>query len=139
MVEVLVKMPQIPYKPYSEVTAEATPTPAVHVQAPIQAFGGAVAEAVKHLGTTAQHVGDELFQRAYALQQLENETAARKADFEAMKEMAPLHAEFNARQGKDAVDAAPEHYKKIEEIWARHRSNLPNDQARKQYDAFALG
>ena len=72
-------MAQVPYSPVPDVAPSDTATPRVSVATPEAAFGGATAKAIENLGTTVQGAGNELFGRAVALQQLNNETEAKIA------------------------------------------------------------
>ena len=100
-------MPAIPYSPVPQVSPQENPTPSVRENTPIGAFGGQVAEAIQGLGAVTEKAGNELFGRAVALQQLNNETEAREADAKYMMAAGDIHAKFNALEGKDRVDAYP--------------------------------
>lgn len=113
-------------------------TPSVSVNTPVGAFGGAVAQAVEHLGADVSHAGNELFQRAMALQQLRNETEAREADAKYMQEAGILHANYNALEGKAAVDAFKPHLKELDTLRQNIRGTLGTDVARKMYDSPSL-
>lgn len=132
-------MPQVPYQPYSEVPAQDIPTPNIHVQTPEGAFGQGTALAMKHLGTTMEHSGDELFHRAIALQELDNETKARQADLQVAKESGEEHAAFDALPGDQKAQQLSAHSDRLIAIYNKNREGLPNDSARKKFDAFALG
>lgn len=105
---------------------------------PSAAFGGGVAEAIGGLGKVVQGAGDELFTRALALQQLQNEADAKEADTKYMIATGEAHAKFNALAGKAAVDALPDHNKQLQELRTQFRDGLGTDMARKIYDRDTL-
>ena len=61
---------QVPYSGTMDVAPQLNPLPQVHVDTPIAAFGGATAGAITHMGEVVQGAGKELFDRAYAMQEL---------------------------------------------------------------------
>jgi hypothetical protein len=82
---------------------------------------------------------DKIFTRAIAMQELQNETIARNADAKASKEMGFLHADFQTKLGLNAGPQALEKYTKdLTDVYQRNRAALPNDDARRRYDANAL-
>jgi len=131
-------MPQVPYNPIPDVGPRDDPTPEIRINANPDAFGANIGEALKGLGTTGQHVGDELFQRALALQQLQNETVAKQADTDYMIKAGELHANFSALEGKDAVAAYPKFAKDLQDARNAIRDSLGTDNARKMFDAQSL-
>lgn len=131
-------MPQVPYVPYSTERVADTATPSVRVNAPEVAFGGAVGHALEGVGKQVSHFGDELMQRAVALQQLQNETEAKEVDAQYMMHVGDLHAKYSSLQGKAAVEAYPKYMKEIQESRQTFRNNLSNDMARKMYDSSSL-
>src|SRR6266568_181255 len=130
-------MPQVPYNPVPNAP-NLVETPKVHVESPAAAFGGSVGEALSGLGRTLGHAGDELFQRALALQNLRNETEAKEADAQYMMEVGKLHANYSSLQGKAAVDALPKYQEDIQNLRQQMRGNLSNDMARKMFDGSSL-
>lgn len=132
-------MPQVPYTPYPTADPIAgSGSRGVSIPSGIDAFGAGIAEAGKGLGGTLAHVGDELFQRAVALKELQNETEARQADADYMEQAGLKHAEFNALEGKARVDAFPEHIKNLKQIREDIRGGLSNQSAQKMYDSQSL-
>lgn len=132
-------MPQVPYNPVPDVKPlEGTGARGISINAPEGAFGGGVASALGHLGQTASHVGDELFQRALALQQLQNETEAHQADANYMEKAGLAHADFNALQGEERVKAFPDHIKALKKLREDIRGNLSNPMTQKMFDSQSL-
>jgi len=97
-------MAQVPYSGAPEVSPQFSPTPGVGISTPPAAFGEATAEATQRLGNTASQVGAELFDRAYAMQQLHVAAVANAgiADFQ-NKSLDSFIGYLNT-EGKNAVD-----------------------------------
>lgn len=131
-------MARVPYSPVPEIAVQGTAARGPNVQAPLSAFGGATAEALSTLGQTLERSGNELFGRAIALQNLNNDTEAREADSKYMVAAGQLHAEYNALQGKDRVDAFPKYQKDLQDARVAIRSTLSNPMAQKMYDGSSL-
>lgn len=132
-------MPQVPYNPVPTGQPIAgTGSRGLSVNAPEGAFGGGVANAIKDLGGVESHVGDELFQRALALKQLQNETEAKQADADYMIKAGKLHADYGALEGQNAVKAFPQHQQDLEDLRKQTRDGLSNDAARKMFDSSSL-
>lgn len=127
-------MPQVPaFVP--EVQQQVNPVGGVRVNTPVEAFGGATARGLGELGAGLTHAGNELFQRAIALQQLDNDNTAKQADSEYMIKAGELHANYNALQGQDAVKAYPKYTADLKEARDKLRETLPNEMAKKMFDA----
>lgn len=131
-------MVSVPYSPVPSTTPSTVPLPSIRVNAPEAAFGGEVAQGLSHLGTAVEGAGNELFARAYALQQLNNESDARDADAQYMIEAGKLHAQFNALEGKARVDAYDGYAKNLQDLRVKIRGSLSNPMAQKMYDASSL-
>ncbi len=131
-------MAQVPYSPVPDVAPSDIATPRVSVATPEAAFGGATAKAIENLGTTVQGAGNELFGRAVALQQLNNETEAKQADADYMIAAGDVHAKFNALEGKDRVDAYPGYVKQLEDLRVKGRNGLSNAMAQRMFDSSSL-
>ncbi len=126
-------MPQVPYSPVPDVRPSGQGAPALNVSTPGAAFGTNVAEAIKGVGGELDKVGGEIFQRAMALQDLNNRTQADQASSTFVEQMGLKHAEFAALQGEDAVKALPDHMKDIHELRDQVGEGL-NPMAKKLYD-----
>jgi hypothetical protein len=131
-------MPQVPYSPVPQVQQQINPVGNVSINAPVEAFGGASAQGLDKLGHAISGVGDEMFKRAIALQQLDNDTKAKQADSDYMISAGNLHAQFGALQGQDAVKAYPKYSADLKAERERIRESLPNDMAKKMYDSQSL-
>lgn len=130
-------MPQVPYAPVPDVGPQNVPSPMLNVRADPNAFGANVAAAIQHLGTTTEQVGNEMFERATAMQQLRNETEATEAIAEAEKRASLRYENFRSLQGRSAVDGFPVFQQGLEEDRQAVRQGLSNDMVRKLYDRQA--
>lgn len=126
-------MPQVPYSPVPDIRPSGQGAPAMGVSTPGAAFGTNVAEAIKGVGGELDKVGGEIFQRAMALQDLNNRTQADQATSNFVEQMGLKHAQFGALQGEDAVKALPAHMQDIHELRDQLGADL-NPMARKLYD-----
>lgn len=132
-------MPQVPYNPVPTVAPTERGTPSINVSTPAAAFGGTVGPALEHLGKQFEHTGDELFKRAIALQELQNDTVAREADTQYMIKAGELHAKFSSLEGANASPAALKQYSAdLQSLRTSIRQGLPNDAARKIYDPSSM-
>ena len=131
-------MAKLPYSPVPEVTLRQTSIPGRRIDTPEAAFGGASAAANVKLGQTFEKVGDELFNRAVALQELDNQAEARNADAEYMVEAGKLHADYNSLKGKSAPDAYPQYQKDLKEVRQKIREKLTSPASQKLYDSSSL-
>lgn len=131
-------MPVVPYSPVPDQTLQNIPTPEMNPRIPEAAFGGGVAQALSGFGKTVEGAGDEIFNRAIALQNLQNETDAKNADADYMIKAGKLHADYGALQGKDRVDAYPKLVSDLQQARQDTRNTLGTAMAQKMYDSSAL-
>lgn len=127
-------MPQVP-SPVPSVGVSDTPLSKVSINTPEAAFGGATAAAISSLGRTLDSAGSELFSRALALKQVDNEAEAKEADTQYMIQTGQLHAEYNSLQGDAAVKAYPKYQTDLEAERNKIRDGLSNDTVKKLYDS----
>lgn len=133
-------MPQVPYVPYPTAAEPSTGgTPKLSINTPGEAFGTGLGKAISSLGEGLERDSDKIFHRAIALQDIQNETMARNADIENSKAMAKADIDFRTKEG---VNASPEalmkHLDGLQQIFNQTRAGLPNDDARRKFDGFAL-
>lgn len=132
-------MPQVPYVPYPTAQPSTQGTPTLRLNTPSEAFGANVGQAIEGFGKGLEADSDKIFNRAIALQELQNETAARNQDIQTSKQMGALSADFHTKLG---VNAGPEALEKfnndLNDIYQKNRAALPNDDARRRYDATAV-
>lgn len=131
-------MPQVPYNPVPQERPSGHGIPARHIDAPIGAFGGGVAAATEQLGGQIEKSNDEIFNRAVAIKQMQNDAEAKEADSQYMIEAGKLHADYGALAGKEAVDAYPKYVEQLKKTREDIRDSLNSDYTRKQFDGSSL-
>lgn len=129
-------MPQAPLSPVVDSTSGGTPN--VGLAVPVEAFGGAVGHALSSLSDQVHRSSDQLWQRAVEMQNLENETNAKRADTEYMTKAGMLHAEFSSLEGLSAKQAYPKYIKDLQDSRTQIRNGLSNPMAQKMYDASSM-
>lgn len=132
-------MPQVPYQPIPDVAPQDTPIPTKRLDTPYAAFGGTIGAATEHLGQVTAGAGDELFQRAMAMQDLFNHSQAIDGVNKFMKSAGDVDAKLLSMQGKDAVDYFANGYQQdMQKAQSSIRDQLPNDMVKKMYDQESL-
>ncbi|MDR3572258.1 MAG: hypothetical protein P4L50_00215 [Anaerolineaceae bacterium] len=105
---------QVPYSGTQEITPQVNPLSTAHVDTPVAAFGGAVAGAITHMGEVAQGAGKELFDRAYAMQDLAEHNKADMASTEYSGKATELYLQLDTLKGQDRIDAIPKFKQDLE-------------------------
>jgi hypothetical protein len=132
-------VPTVPYQPVPDVAPRDIPTPSVHVQPVADAFGLGIAKAGEQLGRTTEQVGNELFSRAIALQQLQNETSAIEGATRASQAMSEKQAKFDeATRGNAGPEQLKQHIQDLAQTRAAIRATMPNDMVRRMYDSHTF-
>jgi len=131
-------MPQVPYSGAPTVSPQNDATPRYDANVTPDMFGVNIGQAVQRLGATADQVGNEIFARGLAMQDLANHSEAQKADADYMEKAGELHAEFSSKQGKDAVDAYPQYMEDLRKARTDIGAKLSNPMSQKLYDAGSL-
>lgn len=131
-------MAQVPYTGAPTQVLQDTPTPEMKPNIPAAAFGGEVAQAMSGFGKTLEGVGDEIFNRALALQNLNNETEAKEKAADFQIEVGKLHAEYSAKSGKDAVDSFQPYIESIKALRGKMRDSLSTSMSQKMFDSDSL-
>ena len=126
-------MPQVPYTGAPEVAPNYPATPGVRGTASPAAFGAEQAAAGQRLGATLERAGDELFARAYAMQQVDQQADAINAHAAAADRIGQRVLEFRTLSGKSAKDAYDSFVKGIDTILEEEGKNLGSDYAKKLY------
>lgn len=128
-------MAQVPYSPVPNVSSNLQPTPQIHVDTPPAAFGANVADAVKGLGAASDQVGNELFSRAMAMQDLHNQSVSDAASTGFQQDLAQVHAKFINQYGENAgPDALSAYAKQVADLRGQYREGLDNPMAQRYYD-----
>lgn len=131
-------MATVPYNPVPQAALADIPTPEMNPRIPAAAFGGEVAQAASGFGKVAEHAGDEIFQRAIALQNLDNEAQAKQAASDYQIKVGELHANYSSLQGKDAVDGFKKYTQDISALRHQMRDGLSTSMAQKHFDSDSL-
>lgn len=101
---------QVPYTGTEDVSPQLNPLPNVHVDTPVAAFGGAVAGAITHMGEVAQGAGKELFARAYAMQELNDQVQADGISADIMNGQTQRYLEFDKLPAAQRTPQATQQY-----------------------------
>lgn len=124
----------MPVVPEIKGSSGGSPSPGYHVNTPVEAFGGATAQALEHLGHVGAEVSNEIYSRAKALQDLQNDQEATQADTDFMMKSAQLHADFGALQGEAKAKAFPDYIKNVQKVRGDVGATLSNPMAKRMYD-----
>ena len=95
---------QVPYTGVPSVQPSFDATPSVSSNIPMDAFGAGVANAVGHMGRAIEGAGNEIWARATAMQQLNEQANAANAVAEFTTAMGEKYAAYSSLSGKAAVD-----------------------------------
>lgn len=125
---------EVPYSGAPQVSPELRPRGSISGAAPAQAFGAASAEATQRLGAEVARTGDEIFARAIALQQLDQQAEASNAYSEFVKQQGVKFANYETLQGKEAVDSYKPFIDDLSSAREEFSGKLNSDYARKIFD-----
>ena len=120
---------QVPYTGTEDVSPQFNPLSNVHVDTPIAAFGGATAGAITHMGEVAEGAGKELFARAYAMQQLNQQDVANKALSDYQNDLTQSYVDYTKNQGQDAIHGFPDFEKSTEDLRQQYADKMPSPEA----------
>lgn len=124
----------VPYNPISSVEPDVKPQSSIRIDAPLAAFGGTVADSIKGLGQSFDKVGSELYDRAVAMQQLNEQAKATAATADFMTQLGDKWAQFKTLEGDAAVAAQPQFIKDLNELRAKQRDSLTSPFAQRAFD-----
>lgn len=131
-------MPSVPYSGTLQVAPEDNPIPRYNADATPAAFGVNVAQAIEGLGKSAEGVGNEVFARGLAMQDLYNHSEAQEASATYMQKAGELHANYSSLEGKAAVDAYPQYISDLKDARTGLRDGMSNGMSQKLYDSESL-
>ena len=94
----------VPYSPVPDVAPQLDPTSSVHIDTPTAAFGGAVGAAIGQLGQATEGAGKELFDRAYAMQELNENMKADAAAADAIGKQTDAYLNYSKLRGQALLD-----------------------------------
>jgi hypothetical protein len=124
---------QVPYSGTLDTQPQVDPLPQAHVDTPVAAFGGAVAQAIGHIGEVAQVDGKELFGRAYAMQEMSEQMRADKASADAMDKQLQRYMEYDKLQGFEREQGYKDYVADLEKIRNEGAEGLNSPYAKMQY------
>ena len=104
-----------------------------YADVPAAAFGAQSAQGLGQMGKGFEQAGGELWSRAIALQQLDQQTKALNANADAADKISDEYAKFSTLEGRNAMAALPDFKKRVQEIHAQIGQGLESDYARKMY------
>ena len=132
-------MPAVPYSGAPTVAPQLDPTPRYTAEVTPDMFGANIGRAISQLGQTSEQVGNEVFARGIAMQDLANHSEATAATAKFMERAGDIHAKLDSMQGKDAVDYYAKGFK--EDLEKAHKdigATLSNPMSQKMFDSEAL-
>lgn len=125
-------MAQVPYQPFS--TAQPTGGgERISINTPGAAFGENIGAALRQMGSTEEQAGGELFQRAMAMQQLNNENEARDLQLKFAQQSATQVANYDALTGKAARDGLVPHLTGLGKIRDNIADSASNPMVRRMF------
>lgn len=130
-------MPTVPLLT-PEVAPTSQGTPSVRLDIPTDAFGGAVGHALSNLGSSVEGAGDKIWARAVELQNLENDTQAKKADANYMIKAGQIFEQFKSLEGNNAHAAYPQYIQDLQSTREQTRDSLANPMQQKMFDSSSV-
>ena len=127
-------MAQVPYSPVPTVSPQDRPIPYREENVPIAAFGGATAQALQHLGEVDQRAGTELFDRAVAIQQMDQQARASEAVSGFVTQLGSATEEYRQLTGKASADGYQPYIDGVNALREHIRESLTSPFARRAYD-----
>lgn len=128
-------MPVVPFSGVPSVAPSGQPESYLRTPSGLdEAAGVGVARAMQGLGGQIEKTGDMLAQHAVAFQNLQNESAAKDADVDAMVKIGAAQSEFDRLEGDNATKALPGHMQRIKDIRQEALDGMKNPAARRMLD-----
>lgn len=124
---------QVPYTGVPTVQPSFDATPGMQSNIPMDAFGAGVAQAVGHLGRAVEGAGNEIWARATAMQQLNEQANADEAISKFTMTQAKKFADFTMLKGKQAVDGLNPYLEDLEKSRVEIGQNLSSPYAQRLY------
>ncbi len=131
-------MAVVPYNPVPTVAPTTVATPQIREDVPGAAFGTNIAEAIKGLGGAESGVGTEIFARAVAFQQINNEAESRDAATNFMIDAGKEHARFNALPPGQREAAFDGYMQNLQNLRQQYRDKLSNPMSQRMFDADSM-
>jgi hypothetical protein len=128
-------MAKIPYQPWStEQPIASSGATGFNVRATEDAFGTNVANAIAHAGTMVEGAGNELYNRAVAMKQLDNEAEARQITNDAELNLATLRVGYANKEGAAAKDGFNDYQTAVKGVYEDSKAKASNPAVSRMVD-----
>ncbi len=124
----------VPYSGAPQVAPEDRPVPYTQLNVPGGAFGLGRAQATEQLGGAFQQAGGEIYARAVAMQELNEQAKANEAVADYQNKQMGAYLDYSQKMGKDAVDGYQPFIDGAEQLRKSVGNNLTSPYARKLFD-----
>ena len=131
-------MAQIPYSPVPTVAPSEAPTPGFRLNTPEGAFGGGEAGATQGLGQSISSTGNELFGRAMAMQQVNNEAEKDNKVSSYIRESGELDNKFRQLSGSQPQDTLTDHIQALSDLRDKYANSISNPMVKKGFDSETI-
>lgn len=126
-------MPQVPYSPVPTVDPQINATPSVRPSITPDAFGAGTAAASQQFGATLGQGGNQVFARALALEELDQQASVDNALTPVYDAISNRMLEFRSKAGLEAKNDHPAFIKDIDSIIDKGAEGLTSDYAKQIY------
>lgn len=123
----------VPYSGTLDVSPEERPISRAFVDTPPAAFGADVGQAISHMGEVEQGVGRELVDRAYSLQELNEQMKADAAAADTMNQMTDRYLQYDQLKGQERIDGAQQYKDDLNKIRQDGTAGLMSPYAKMHY------
>lgn len=126
----------IPYNPVPTVNPDGRGIGYLSVpNATAEAFGAGIGNALQGFAKNVSGAADEIFQTSMKLQQQTNEAGARDSTAQGIVRINNIRAEFESKQGANAIDAYPQYQTDIKAAREEILAGAANPAQRRMIDA----
>src|SRR5215510_13860745 len=127
-------MAKVPYQPWAaERPTMGSGAQGFKVRADAEAFGAGVAQAISHLGRTVEGAGEEIFNRAVAMKDLDSRNDATMAAADFSDDSAQRHQRIKSLEVAQAVKANETFADEVEASRQSIRARLRSPMAQRYY------
>lgn len=129
-------MPTVPYEGAPRVSPDAAPSRYITGRgATEEAFGSGVSRAMQSFGQQVDKFGDVLARHEIEKAKLDNDATVNEMVYKWQLADAEDRNSFRQLAGAASQEAMPNHIRRIEATQRRFRDELPNDEAKRSFDA----
>lgn len=126
-------MPQVPYSAVPTIAPAMDATPTVHPNIGADAFGASQGAALQQFGGTLQQTGNQIFTRALAMKELDEQASVDNALTPVYESISNRMLEFRSKSGLEAKNDHPVFIKDIDSIIDKGAEGLSSDYAKQMY------